>query len=82
MTDVLAVWFQDSGLTLAELWIGYFGLGGNATETQVGRFVSGRDHPSDHEHDLIAQVLNERYQDLDRDRPVRYADEGGNRTAD
>jgi hypothetical protein len=70
--------FVASGLTLSELWLGYFGLGGNSSELQLSRYVAGTDHPDDHEHDLIAQTLNERFQDLDVDDPVAYASEGGN----
>jgi hypothetical protein len=81
MTDVLQAAFALSGLTLSELWLGYFGLGGNSTELQLSRYVSGADRPGDHEHDLIAQALNERFWDLDLDNPVPYASEGGNQPA-
>jgi hypothetical protein len=75
MVSTLHAGFLASGLSLSQLWFSYFGLGGNATQLQLGRFVSGEDDPGAHEHDLIAHALNERFHDLDLDSPVAYSNE-------
>jgi hypothetical protein len=47
----------DAELTLPELWLRYFALGGTGTLS---------------EHDVVAHALNERFTELDRDSPVAY----------
>ena len=66
---------QDAGLSHGELWMRYFELGGMSTALQLEAFAYGALRPSAHDHDVIAQALNERFSELGRDHPVTYSDE-------
>ena len=63
---------QEAGLSHSELWLRYFELGGMSTGFDVEAFLYGVLAPSDHDHDLIAQALNERFAELGGDHPVPY----------
>ncbi|MBV8159406.1 MAG: hypothetical protein JO265_00635 [Acidimicrobiia bacterium] len=63
---------QLAGITLADLWLRYFTLGGTATESELGRFLRGDMQFGDGQHDVVAHALNERFDDLDMDHPVPY----------
>jgi hypothetical protein len=59
--DVLDLYCQDAELTHGELWLRYFELGGM---------------PSAHDHDVIAQALNERFVELGGAGAVPYSEDG------
>ncbi|MGH9066494.1 MAG: hypothetical protein ACRD0J_03085 [Acidimicrobiales bacterium] len=42
---------------------------------QVEAFLAGALLPSDHDHHLVAHALNERFAELDKGRPVPYAED-------
>ena len=63
-----------SGLTLAELWLGYVAIGGTASQAQVAAYARGLDRPDSYEHNLIAQAINEHFIDRGGDHPVGYHD--------
>ncbi|HUE58406.1 MAG TPA: hypothetical protein VMO88_02370 [Acidimicrobiales bacterium] len=63
------------GLTVSQLWIAYFGLGGNLLPAAISAALSGDLDLRDHDHDLLVQALNDRFSDLDQDHPIAYADE-------
>ena len=71
--DVLDTYRQEAGLSHAELWLRYFELGGMSTGFDVEAFLYGVRAPSDHDHDVIALALNERFAELGGDHPVPYA---------
>jgi hypothetical protein len=64
----------DAKLTLAELWLRYFALGGTGTLSELGDWFAGRPGAgfTDAQHDVVAHALNERFTELDRDSPVAY----------
>ena len=64
---------QQAMLTLDDLWIRYLGLGGTAIQSEFKGYVEGTSHPSDHDHDVLAHALNERFMDMDMDSPVPYS---------
>lgn len=64
---------RDAGLSESDLWLRYFELGGMSTLIEVGSYLRGDPVPSDHDHDVLAQALNERFSELGRDHPVGYA---------
>jgi hypothetical protein len=66
--------WELSGLSLAELWLAYVGVGGTASRAQVAAYTRGLDHPDSHEHNLIAQAINEHFIDGGADHPVSYQD--------
>ncbi len=71
---------RDAGLSLAELWLRYFELGGMSTSLQLEAFLYGALEPSVHDHDVVAHALNERFVELGGNHPVPYledADEPG-----
>ena len=70
--DVLDAFCQRAGLSHAELWLRYFELGGMSTGFDFEAFLYGVLAPSDHDHDVIALALNERFVELGRVQPVPY----------
>lgn len=46
---------------------------GCGTPVEVESYLRGTAVPSDRDHDVLAQALNERFSDLDRNHPVPYA---------
>jgi len=73
--DVLELARRDAGLSLYELFLRYFELGGMGSALELEAFCCGVLRPSAHEHDVVAQALNERFAELGRNRPVRYSDD-------
>lgn len=66
---------QMLGLTLGELWIAYMRLGGNLAPDSINTYLRGGPEVADHDHDILAQALNEGFIDHDSDHPIAYADE-------
>lgn len=65
---------RAAGLSHHELWMRYFELGGMSTPGEVRSFLRHRAMPTDHDYDVLAQALNERFSELGRNHPVRYAE--------
>lgn len=63
------------GLSLDQLWVDYFTLGGSLSPQQIKAFLSGEHTLLDHDHDLLVHALNEHFIDQDQDHPLGYADE-------
>jgi hypothetical protein len=64
---------QQALLSFDDLWIRYLGLGGESTQDEMKGYVEGTASPSSHEHDVLAQALNERFMDMEMDSPVPYS---------
>ncbi len=62
-----------SGLTVSELWIRYFGLGGTGTPADLRRYVRGQAGLPVGQHDVVVQAINERLDEMDLKHPVPYA---------
>ena len=62
------------GMTLRDVWVGYFAVGGNGTQAQVGGWLSSAGRMPARERDLLAQALNDRFTDIGLNHPVRYSD--------
>ena len=73
--DVLDAFRQEAGLSHGELWLRYFELGGMSTGFELEAFLFGVLSPSDHDHDVIAHALNERFVELGGNHPVSYSGE-------
>ncbi len=67
--------FSRSGLSYQALWWRQLAVGGDASSLELEAYVLGLLNLSPHQHDLIAQALNEHYLDHDQDHPVAYSDE-------
>lgn len=65
----------DAELTMAELWMRYFGLGGMSAAVELEACLYGALTTTDHNYDMIAHALNERFVELGRNHPVPYATE-------
>lgn len=63
----------EAGLSLDELWLRYFELGGMSTPVELEAQLFGALATTDHDHDVIAHALNERFVELGRNHPVPYA---------
>ena len=64
-------------LTVPELWLRYFALGGTATPEEVEAHVDGQrgspfDDDDDVQHDMLVHALNERFMEMELDHPVPY----------
>jgi hypothetical protein len=70
--DLLDAFREEAGLSHGELWLRYFELGGMSSGFDVGAFLYGVRAPTDHDHDVIALALNERFAELGSAPPVPY----------
>jgi hypothetical protein len=73
--DELDTFRQEAGLSHGELWLRYFELGGMSTGLELEAFLYGVLLPSAHDHDVIAQAINERFVELGGDHPVAYSND-------
>ncbi|WNG92864.1 hypothetical protein [Mycobacterium sp. ITM-2016-00318] len=66
--------FEAADLTLDELWMRYFSLGGNAGHFELDAYLNGAIALPPLQHDILAQAINER---LDEMAPPRapYSDD-------
>jgi len=58
-----------------ELWFRYFELGGMSTALEVEAFLYDALSPTNHDRNLVATALNERFSELGGDHPVPYTDD-------
>ena len=75
MTDPplhLADGLRLAGLSYADLWTRYLALGGAGSLDQLCDHMNSADCPDEHEHNIIAQALNDVFVDEGRDHPVAY----------
>jgi hypothetical protein len=56
--------YESSQLRVEELWLDYFALGGNAGRYEVEAYLAGLMPLSAHEHNVLAQAVNERLAEL------------------
>jgi hypothetical protein len=66
--------FEAADLTVDELWLRYFALGGYAGRFEIDAYLSGAIALPPFEHDMLAHAINER---LDEMAPPRapYSDD-------
>ena len=60
----LAKAFENSQLRIEQLWLAYFALGGSAGRYEVEAYLAGLMPLSAHEHNVLAQAVNERLAEL------------------
>ncbi|MEO5842813.1 MAG: hypothetical protein ABIQ73_22405 [Acidimicrobiales bacterium] len=73
--DVLENARRDLGLSVAELWVRYFALGGMRTALEIEAYLYGALVASTHDRDVLAVALNERFAELGGDHPVPYTND-------
>jgi hypothetical protein len=64
-----------SDMSLHQLWVACLALGGNQGLDELRSYLSDQCGASPHEHDIVAQALNERCAELDLGYPAARADE-------
>lgn len=72
--EVLDAARVQAGMTLEELWLAYYALGGMLLPAQLFAYLQGEGEGLD-DYDVVAQALNERFRDQDLDSPVAYRNE-------
>ena len=56
--------FGGAQMRIEELWLRYFALGGDAGRYEVEAYLTGLMPMSPHEHNVLAQAINERLAEL------------------
>jgi hypothetical protein len=64
-----------AGLSVAELWVACYSLGGMASEGELAGFLDGSRVPTRAEYEVVAQAINERFTEIGQDHPVPYAED-------
>jgi hypothetical protein len=65
---------QDLGMSVCDLWVGYCGVGGNASQAQVASWLGGRAIVSAIDFDLLVQAVNDWAAGCGLTFPVHYLD--------
>jgi hypothetical protein len=63
---------QEAGLSLEELWLRYFELGGMSTGFELEALLKGDLQLTARDHDVIALAINERFSEMGGNHPVAY----------
>ena len=61
------------GLSLDQLWLAYFELGGEASALELEAYFEGLYELDRLQHDVLMHALNERFVDLGQNHPMSYA---------
>ena len=67
---------QYAVLSIEELWLRCFELGGMNTQLQLDAFLHGIIRPTPHEHNLMAVALNQYFMEFDPSRFAPYIEDG------
>lgn len=73
--DALRAGFLSSGLSPTALWAGYFSMGGNLSQDEVLAALFNGLVLSPHDHNMVAQALNEHFIEVGRNHLVPYFDQ-------
>lgn len=69
----LAAGMTRSGMSFYDLWLRQISVGGDAGVVEVEAYVLGLLSIDDHQHDVLAQAINEHFVDEGGDHPVGYS---------
>lgn len=56
--------FEKTGLTVGELWLRYFALGGDAGQFELDAYLNGAIALPPLQHDMLAHAINERLDEI------------------
>jgi hypothetical protein len=63
------------GLSVADLWMRYFALGGMSTALELEAILFQALIGDPHDRDVLAVALNERFAEMGGDHPIPYSDD-------
>lgn len=72
---VLRAGLAMSELDLQTMWVDYAAFGGTMTLVELTQVLRGERVVTEHEHDLLAQALNDDFTGRGHDHPVSYAED-------
>jgi hypothetical protein len=75
LSDMLERARREAMLTVGALWLRYFELGGMGTALELEAYLYGALQPTEHEYDVLAHTLNERFVELGGNHPIPYSDD-------
>jgi hypothetical protein len=64
----------DLGMTTSDVWLGYLGVGGDASLLEVEAWLAGHSIAPHYEFDLLVQSVNDCAVGCGQPRPGRYFD--------
>ncbi|MEV7549780.1 PP2C family protein-serine/threonine phosphatase [Amycolatopsis sp. NPDC089917] len=77
---IVAACFARTGLTLEQLWLRYFALGGDVSELELEAFLQGLLPLPRIQRDMVAHAINERLEEVSGVRQAPYSRETGENT--
>ena len=63
---------QHLGLSYLDVWVSYFGLGGNLNADHLSDYLRGERDVSDIDHNVVVHALNEFFVDRGDNHPLTY----------
>ncbi|WET77730.1 SpoIIE family protein phosphatase [Amycolatopsis sp. QT-25] len=72
---IIAACFARTGLTVEQLWLRYFALGGDVTEVELDAFLQGALSLPRIQRDMVTHAINERLDELSGARRAPYSRE-------
>ncbi|WP_414940818.1 PP2C family protein-serine/threonine phosphatase [Amycolatopsis sp. cmx-11-51] len=72
---IVAACFARTGLTLEQLWLRYFALGGDVNEVELEKFLQGQSPLPRIQRDMVAHAVNERLDEVDAAEEADEAEE-------
>ncbi|MFC9255977.1 PP2C family protein-serine/threonine phosphatase [Amycolatopsis thailandensis] len=77
---IVAACFARTGLTLEQLWLRYFALGGDVSELELEAFLQGLVPLPRIQRDMVAHAVNERLEEVSGVRQAPYSRAAGENT--
>ena len=73
--DILEQARREVGLSIADLWLRYFALGGMSTTLELEAIVFNALVADVHDRDVLTVAINERFAEMGGDHPIPYSDD-------
>ena len=73
--DVLEQARRDIGLSIPDLWMRYFALGGMSTALELEAILFSALVADIHDRDVLTVAINERFAEMGGDHPISYSDD-------
>jgi hypothetical protein len=73
--DVLEQARREIGLSIPDLWMRYFALGGMSTALELEAILFNALVADVHDRDVLTVAINERFAEMGGDHPIPYSDD-------